>query len=264
VLALEFMQTTEQHHFLSAKPTRLGTAFWGRWFERDVRRMFSVVKVAGDQVLEPWTRGGRTMEPLILCCTHASWWDAPVTIALSIRHFEFDGRGMMEYRQLRRYPFFRSVGMFSVVREHPRSALRSISYAAGELSGTSRVLWMFPQGRLIPQHVRPIIAEPGIALLVKKLGSVKVACLGLHYDMTASERPSVWARFDSVETVEWTGVAATIQDKIGHRLTHLADHIAMDVSAGDADDYHDVFRARPTFIERYDTIVHRAQVRQQR
>lgn len=256
------MQTTEQQHFLSAKPTRLGKAFWGRWFERDVRRMFSVVKLAGDQVLEPWTRIGRTSEPLILCCTHTSWWDAPVTVALSIRHFGFDGRGMMEYRQLRRYRFFRSVGMFSVVREQPRSALQSLAYAAQELTGTSRVLWMFPQGQLIPQHVRPIVAEPGIALLVKKLGSVRIACLGLHYDMTHAERPSVWARIDRVESVSWTGQAEKIKEGVSHRLTALADQIADDVAVGRSDDYAEIFRSRPTLIERYDALVARAQVPQ--
>ena len=258
------MQTTEQHHFLSAKPTRLGMAFWCRWFERDVRRMFGVVRIAGDQVLDPWRDGGRITEPVILCCTHSSWWDAPVTIALSIRHFGFDGRGMMEYRQLDRYRFFRSIGMFSVVREQPRSALQSLAYAAKELAGTSRVLWMFPQGRLIPQHVRPIIAEPGIALLVKKLGSVRIACLGLHYDMTVAERPSVWTRIDRVESISWTGQAEEIQNNVSCRLTALADRLADDVATGNVDDYTDVFRARPTLIERYDAMVARTQQKHRR
>lgn len=239
-------------------------AFWGRWFERDVRRMFGVVRLAGDEALDPWKHGGRITEPVILCCTHASWWDAPVTIALSIRHFGFDGRGMMEYRQLNRYRFFRSIGMFSVVREHPRSALQSLSYAARELAGTSRVLWMFPQGRLIPQHVRPIVAEPGIALLVKNLGSVKVACLGLHYDMTVAERPSVWARIDRVESIQWTGEASEIHEMVSNRLTALADRLADDVATGKVEDYIDVVRARPTFIERYDDLVARGRWKRRR
>ena len=78
----------------------------------------------------------------------------PILISLDL--FDHDAYGIMEERQLRRYGFFRRLGMFSVDRENFRSARRSLDYAATLLRGTGRVLWLFPQGEIVPNDRRPV------------------------------------------------------------------------------------------------------------
>ncbi|MBK9184389.1 MAG: hypothetical protein IPM83_15075 [Ignavibacteria bacterium] len=86
-------------------------------------------------------RGSSAPCPTIIVSTHGSWWDAVVTIVMSLRRYRLDADGMMEYRQLTKYRFFSRIGMFSVVREDPRSAVRSLHYAADRLRNTgSRTL----------------------------------------------------------------------------------------------------------------------------
>ena len=145
---------------IPAAPAPIAKAFWGRYFERSVRRSFHSVRLQGADHISPWTPKAqrRMTEPLILYATHGSWWDAALSMVLSLRRFDLDGYGMMEYKQLHRYAFFRRIGLFSVVREDPASAMRSLRYAASVLRGTGRALWMFPQGTLVNQETRPLDA----------------------------------------------------------------------------------------------------------
>ncbi len=210
--------------FLPARTTTLGKLFWGWYFERLLKRNFSRVLLGGENVGK-----GSPNVPTIYACTHGSWWDAAVTIVLSLRVFRIDAIGMMEYKQLKKYRFFSSIGMFSVVREDPRSALYSLRYAAQSIKGTKRSLWMFPQGKLVHQDLT-IEAEPGIGIIARITQHVRIVPIAIRYELLRNQHPECWIRIgtpieindETVRDVE--AVTRTVQQA----LTSVAEDLRAD------------------------------------
>ncbi|MBS1913338.1 MAG: lysophospholipid acyltransferase family protein [Bacteroidetes bacterium] len=179
----------EHRTLLTARPTSPGRWLLARYFARRARRHFAAVLAHGHQGLQPWSRNGNAGMPLLLVANHSSWWDAALPIVLSVGILHQDAYGMMQTEELRRYQFFRRAGIFSVDRSNARSAMRSIEYAASLLQGTSRVLWIFPQGTIAPNDRRPIRTEPGAAHLARRLERVAIAPVAFRYEVGREEHP---------------------------------------------------------------------------
>ncbi|MCX6139536.1 MAG: lysophospholipid acyltransferase family protein, partial [Candidatus Kapabacteria bacterium] len=154
-----------------------------------------------------------------------------------------DADGMMEYKQLKKYRFFARIGMFSIVREDARSAIRSLDYAVSRLQGTNRFLWMFPQGTLIHQDL-PIVAEPGIGILVRKLGRVRILPLSIRYEMLRHKLPTCWARIGEPVILEWgsSSTAKDISESVADALTLVSSLNRIKAQNEDHSDYHNLFR----------------------
>lgn len=236
----------------------MAKAFWGRYFERSVRRSFHSVLIDGEGGIRGWTPNAdrRMTEPLILYATHHSWWDAALSIVLSLRTFHLDAYGMMEHKQLAKYRFFRKIGMFSVVREDPRSALRSIQHAAGLLRGTGRALWMFPQGELVQQDVRPIECDPGLGILTKMTGTAWLAPVAFRYELVREQRPDVFIRIGEPKRVEWSESmnVAQVMNDAQERLNNLADSVRTDALSHHVGSYRAIYRGTTSMEKRFDTI----------
>lgn len=236
-------------------------AFWGMWFKRTLRRHFHTGLMKGAENVRPWSDGAhrRIKQPLILYATHGSWWDAALSIVLSVPVLSLRSYGMMEYRQLDRYRFFRQVGMFSVVREDARSAMHSLRYASGLLRDTGRSLWMFPQGTLVHQEHRPIICEPGIALLTKSIGDVWLCPVAYRYELLREQRGEIRVLFGTPHRERWTP-ERSVRDLVhdcSSRLTALADEVRTDALHEHREGY-DVFLRGPLSMEqRFDRILGR-------
>lgn len=235
----------------------MAKAFWGRYFERTVRRSFHSIRVKGAHHLHPWqvASNDRCAEPLILYATHGSWWDAALSIVLSLRQFDLDAYGMMEYKQLHRYPFFRRIGMFSVVREDPSSALRSIRYAASVLRATGRTLWMFPQGTLVHQDSRPLVLEPGLGILARAIQPVWLCPVAFRYDLLREQRPDALVAIGQPQ--RWEGGLWSARDAVADasaHLTALADEVRAEAQVEQLDAYSVFYRGRRSMEKRYDTL----------
>lgn len=158
------------------------------YFLRRLRRRFAAVRLKGGRNV-PTDSGG---VPVVLYGNHPGWWDAVLPLILSRRYFHHDAYAMMEERQLARYGFFRRVGCFSVDRERPREAARSLQYAAQLLSNSSRALWLFPQGVLTSTEKRPLRFFHGTAHLLRALGEVFVVPVAFRYEFVEDERPEAF------------------------------------------------------------------------
>jgi 1-acyl-sn-glycerol-3-phosphate acyltransferase len=117
-----------------------------------LKRRFCSIKISGLEYLE-----NRNPDlPMIIYANHSSWWDGLVIFEV-LSKFKFENYVMMEEKQLRKLRFFRLLGAFSVVRENPREAIKSINYAVKMLSEkTNCTLLIFPQGEILPSDVRPM------------------------------------------------------------------------------------------------------------
>lgn len=192
--------------FIPAKPNSLHKLFFAWYFRKRLRSTFHRVMITGKNLLDSYRQNNSDTQepiPLICYCSHSGWWDAILAIDLSLNEYGFDGYGLMEYKQLERYRFFSKLGLFSVVREDPRSALHSLNYGAELLANSRRVLWMFPQGTIVHQDKRPLGFEPGIGMLVKKLGRVALAPVAFRYDYQREEGAEIRISIGVPELFEW-------------------------------------------------------------
>ncbi|MBE0644285.1 MAG: lysophospholipid acyltransferase family protein [Bacteroidetes bacterium] len=158
------------------------------YFTRRLRHRFAAVHLKGAENV-PVDGGG---VPVVLYANHPGWWDAVLPLVLSRKHFRHDAYAMMEEEQVARYGFFRKVGCFSVVRENPRAAMRSLQYAADLLRGSSRALWVFPQGVLTSAEKRPLRFYTGTARLLRDIGEVIAIPVAFRYEFVEDELPEAF------------------------------------------------------------------------
>lgn len=137
--------------------------------------------------------------PLIIFCNHSSWWDGLIAFQISF-HAKLNSFVMMEEKQLKDLFLFRKLGAFSVVRDNPREAFQSLKYAARILKKDSTsVLWIFPQGEILPNDLRPIRFYNGLSKIVELTGECAAASLSMRYEFLGEFKPQIFVKIDKPE-----------------------------------------------------------------
>lgn len=146
------------------------TAAKSSWFERFfvrynewylLRRQFHSFTLSG--VIDGVPAG----QPAVYIMNHSSWWDGQLIYHAFKHTSAAEHYVMMEQRQLERYRFFRKIGAFSIDKHSPAGIRQSMRYAGGLLEAGHRI-WIFPQGELKHQEIRPLAFRPGISLLLRQ------------------------------------------------------------------------------------------------
>ena len=224
------------------------------YFLRRLRRRFAAVRLKGGENVPP--DGGGV--PLVLYGNHPGWWDAVLPLILSRRHFRHDAYAMMEEAQVARYGFFRKIGCFSIVRENPREALRSLRYATDLLDGTSRALWLFPQGVLTSAEKRPLRFFNGTARLLRDLGEVIAIPVAFRYEFVERELPEAFVacgkpwhirRGERVDIPLTTGILEQL-------LEYEMDVQREDVMEREFTAYQTIVRGKRSINEAWDALRH--------
>lgn len=140
--------------------------------------------------------------PLIFYANHSSWWDGLLAFHLSHDIFGMDTLLMMEEKQLRRYLFFCWIGAFSVDRENLQDVTAAIEYAVSEIRGRRHVLWIYPQGILLPNDVRPLTFYNGAAYIARNLGTVQLIPVTHRYEFLGEQRPEIFTHIGPLQKVE--------------------------------------------------------------
>ncbi len=218
------------------------------WFERLfavynrnlIARRFDGLRVAGLEFL----RDRPCAAPLILYANHSSWWDGLVAFQIG-RALALDQYAMMEERHLREYPFHRRLGAFSVVRENARASLLSIEYAGELLRGTSRVLWIFPQGVTLPNDARPLHLYTGAAHIIRQTGTAYVAPVAMRYEFLDDFRPEALVRIGVPAPIGADAKAAKqLTAGFAESLTRTLDELRGDVVNGNLEGYEEIVAPR--------------------
>ena len=140
--------------------------------------------------------------PLVIYCNHSSWWDGLVAFELS-RTLKMDSFVMMEEKQLKNLSLFRKLGAFSVIKENLREAVKSINYAANLLTEKrSRTLWIYPQGEILPNDLKPIKFFNGVSRIIEKIGKCEVVSMAIRYEFLGDYKPEVFVKFGKIEEIE--------------------------------------------------------------
>lgn len=198
------------------------------WFEKIFaiynrnlfKRRFQALRVEGIQNLDKF--------PLIIYCNHSSWWDGLVAFEIS-RRARLDSFVMMEEKQLKNLFLFRKIGAFSVVRENPREAVKSINYAANLLKEKlDRTIWVFPQGEILPNDVRPLEFYNGVSRIVEKVEKCHVLPIAMRYEFFGEWKPEALAKVGEPELIE-SANPKELTKKLSEKLTDLLDELKQDI-----------------------------------
>jgi 1-acyl-sn-glycerol-3-phosphate acyltransferase len=179
------------------------------WFEklfylyngRLIRRWFNKVYVRIDP-------NGIPEGPTLFIANHSSWWDGLFAFHLNYSLLKYDAFVMMSESGLKKFSFFRKLGAFSINRDSPKDIIKSMRYAMKCLIDFSlkrnirgRSLWMFPQGDIRHQDIRPLSFLPGLAFLLEKVKStnlnITVVPVTFYYDFGLEQKPSVYISIGS-------------------------------------------------------------------
>ncbi|MCY7345982.1 MAG: lysophospholipid acyltransferase family protein [Pyrinomonadaceae bacterium] len=217
------------------------------WFQRLfliynrhlLKRRFHSLNISGLDFL----RKKNNKLPLLLYANHSSWWDGLIIWEL-LRKFEFENYVMMEEKQLRKLYLFRKLGAFSVVRENPREAIKSINYAARLLSENARrSVLIFPQGEILPNDIRPIRFYNGLARIIQKVEQCSVVPIALRFEFTGNFKPEIYIKIGEPSVFETTQIFKTkiITEQLTGRLTETLDELKRDLNSKKFDGYESIF-----------------------
>lgn len=189
------------------------------WYlHRLVRGSFASVWVAGMQHVP--RIGG-----YVAAANHHSWWDGLIPylvhrLARAPQPFAL----MMSDAELRRFPYFRFGGAFSIDARSVRAAREAIAYAAQEARSGAAV-WIFPDGVLEP---------PGSALHftsgfvhAARDGGVPIVPAAMRFVMRSQQRPEAFVRFGAPLAADRTA-AVRAQSAVQELLAEIDRAIAAD------------------------------------
>jgi 1-acyl-sn-glycerol-3-phosphate acyltransferase len=186
--------------------------------------------------------------PVIYYCNHCSWWDGYTAQVITKQVLGLDAYLMMDVRQLRQYRFFSWAGCFSVNQENGREALASLEYIAKLLpEKPGRVLWLFPQGEIRPQDLRPLGFHSGLARLIRRLGDCYVCPVSQLFEFTREQFPVIYLdlgeyrRFKNGEALPHM---QTLTKELEHTLTQRLDCLHDDVNHKRLDKFVPIIRGK--------------------
>jgi len=205
---------------ITAQHSSVWKKILGWYFFRRLKKAFFRGYIRGENNVHSAMEEQKNQRiPIVFYCTHFSWWDAIITIVLSLKIFRLHAIGMMEERQLKRYGFFRKIGMFSVQGDNPLSSLRSLQYASEELQKNAHALWMFPQGTLRNQELMPLDLQPGLSILLKKSKKLLLVPITMQYYFLREEQPECFISIGTGTIMEWS--KSTKLTEITERLEEI-------------------------------------------
>lgn len=130
--------------------------------------------------------------PVIVAANHVAWWDGLLAQVLS-DEVGVDATYVVEARTLERYPFLASVGARGIDPSRPTAVLAAFRDARRWLDRPGRVLWLFPQGRHRPSHLRPLDLRRGVEVLARD--GVRVVPCAIQYVFADAPRPRALVGF---------------------------------------------------------------------
>jgi 1-acyl-sn-glycerol-3-phosphate acyltransferase len=216
-----------------------------RWFEKLftlynrnlLKRRFYTFNVNGLENLS------NTKTPQIIYANHSGWWDGLVIFEIC-RRANLDFYVMMEEKQLKNLPLFHKLGAFSVVRENPREAVRSINYAVSLLKEKpSKTLLIFPQGEIQPNDLRPLKFFRGLSRIVEKTVDCKVIPIAIRYEFGGQFKPEIFVSIGKADEFSTQTIYnyKSLTNSFEANLTEKLDELKNDLLSQNFLNFNDLF-----------------------
>jgi len=141
--------------------------------------------------------------PAMALMNHPSWWDPLVGVVLADR-FTPSRRpsAPMDVEQLRRFGFFRRLGLFGIDPQDPRGAEAMVDHVLTLFQSATRpTLWITPQGRFTDAR-EPIRLRAGSALVAASCANPAVVAVAVEYVFWQDQRPEILVAAERVDLTE--------------------------------------------------------------
>lgn len=178
-------------------------------------------------------RSGRMAEgrPTLFIANHSNWWDDLLALQLNEEILKRDMYAMMFQKGLKKFRFFRKLGGFSMNPGSIADIQRSLRYSVELLSEASdRAMWLFPQGAIQHQEIRPIQLMSGLGAMVERMYDLQVIPVVFYYTYDQDRKPSVYIRITDAlvldEECRKRKIATRIaQEALETRLDRLREEV---------------------------------------
>lgn len=198
--------------------------FFRRVARRRIARRLDGLWVAGlDQAREALARG-----PVIFAANHVAWWDALLLLPLDEALGSL-GWAVMDARNLKKLPFFGWIGALPLDRSSPERSRQCLEASAALLDRPGRGMWIFPQGRQRPAHLRPLDLKPGLQTMHTS-NPVTIIAVSIDYVFLEKARPAAVVRFSPPVNVASGSVITAVEAEL---LAGLAEIDAATLEATD-------------------------------
>ena len=182
--------------------------------------------------------------PTIMFGNHSNWWDGFLAFYLSFDLWNTDQYLMMDLKQMRKYKFFRKIGAFSVNRESARESYESVLYAVKLLKNKNSMLWIYPQGEMLPNDVRPLKFQSGLTKLIEMTSKVNLMPIVLNYEFMMEQRPEIFITVSESITVDEKLAKQEKTEYLNRILTELLDEQKRNIVNNDVEGYEEVLRGK--------------------
>lgn len=141
----------------------------------------------------------RTRTPLLLLPNHSTWWDSFFVHLLNRKFFQRPLHMMMLEEQLRPPSFFSRLGAYSIDTSSQRAITEALRYTVGLLQpNSSPLVCIFPQGTLLPWHIRPLGYRRGVEHILRRTSTtVTILPLAIRCETLEKQRPKAYFLFGS-------------------------------------------------------------------
>lgn len=215
---------------------------WVYWL---IEHTFSSVRIKNKQNFNL----GNPNYANLLYGNHSCFHDGQVAYYLCRKAFNANFYLMIQ--ELYKLPILKKIGGFSVEKESPVESLKSINYASNLLKDCNNMVWIFPQGRVMPPDYRPVKFESGLSYICNKVGGINLIPVTVKYTYVRDVRPEIFAEIGEPIIIQ-NGV--TNKKEFTHFLeedfTSLAESQIEKISQGEIEDYEFIYKNKEPIFKR--------------
>ena len=191
--------------------------------------------------------------PIIMFAPHSNWWDGIVGYHITNRIFNKEIRLMVE--ELNRFPLLKRSGAFSVNKKSPQASMDALKYSIEQVGDLNNILYIFPQGIIMPPNARPIELRSGLAYIAEKAaqkyGKVGLMPVAVNYFFLRDNRPEVLVEMGDIIKLESGKYDRKELTKfLGNTLESLCDKQMYDISKAHFEGYETLFQQRLKWYRR--------------
>jgi len=223
------------------------SSYWAKildpWIYWLIEHNFSSVRIKNQ---ENYNLGNPDYANL-LYGNHSCFHDGQV--AYYICRKAFNANFYMMIQELYKLPILSKIGGFSVEKYSAIESLKSINYASNLLAEKENMLWIFPQGRVMPPDYRPVKFESGLSYIANKVEGVNLIPVAIKYTFIRDVKPEIFAEIGEPIVIN-NGVSnkKELTQFLEEDFTSLSDSQIERISQGNLDDYKYIYQSKlPVF-----------------
>lgn len=175
---------------IEARHQRWADLIFKMYIYRLMRKNFSRISLFGDipELNREW--------PTLLVPNHTTWWDGFFIYLLNKEVFLRKTYLMMLEDQLRRFSFFRRIGVYGIDPDNAKKSLKTLRYTVSllaEQTSPRSLVCLFPQGELMPWTSEGLNFKGGVDWIVEKYQQpLNLVLLGMRCEFTDKQHAEVF------------------------------------------------------------------------